>query len=131
MISVLVPSRERANALKESLASLGPVGEVLVRIDGDDTQIADYVSMKALKLLIGPRLGYEHLNEYYNDMADIAEGDWLMLWNDDCIMKTPDWQEKINKHDPTRPCVLNIHKPGHNYFPIVSRAFYEALGQFS
>lgn len=130
-ISILCPSRQRAGLLRKSLASLGPVHEVLVRIDDDDPDLERYEAIEGITLLKGERLGYERLNEYINELAAISTGDWLMLWNDDAIMETPDWQKPIDDFDPEMPAVLNVHKPQHNYFPLISREFYERLGEYS
>lgn len=130
-ISILCPSRERAGLLRKSLASLGDVHEVLVRVDDDDPELERYKAIEGIKLVIGERLGYERLNVYINELAEQSTGDWLMLWNDDAIMETENWQELIGEHDPELPCVLNPHKPQHNYFPLISREFYKRLGEYS
>jgi hypothetical protein len=48
-------------------------------------------------MFFGPRIGkgYDSLHEYYNELASKATGDWLMLWNDDAVMETEGWDEKI------------------------------------
>lgn len=130
MISVICPSRERADLLEKSLGSLGKGHELLVRVDNDDPQLEQYRRIPGIKLTVGERLGYERLNEYINELSTLSTGDWLFLWNDDAVMETPDWETFITQ-DPTKPAVLNPHIPLHNYFPLISRPFYEALGHYS
>jgi hypothetical protein len=100
-----------------------------VYVDNDDPQLSQYQAL--LDVTVGPRQGYEGLHHYVNLLAEKSTGDWLFLWNDDAVMQTKNWQKYIDPFDYTTPQVLNPHEPIHNYFPLVSRAFYEALGHFS
>jgi hypothetical protein len=130
-VSVICPSRQRAELLQYSITSLGPVHEILVRVDDDDPELELYQQNKDIFLSVGKRLGYERLNEYVNELSEDSTGDWLLLWNDDAVMETKDWQKALESYDPDKPAVLNIYKHEHNYFPLISRAFYEALGHYS
>lgn len=130
-VSVMLPSRERAELAQSSIKSLGKVHEVLLAVDDDDPQLEDYKKIKGVKLLIEPRHGYRGLNEYYNKMCLESTGDWVLLWNDDAVMHTPNWQEYIQDVDHTVPAVINIHFENNNWFPLVSRPFFETLGWFS
>ena len=101
MISVLVPSRERPELLARSLDSLGEGDlEVLVRVDEDDPRLEGYSRFPGL--IVGPRHGYRRLNHYYNELAERARGDWLLLWNDDSFMETPDWIDIVRSFDGHR-----------------------------
>jgi hypothetical protein len=138
-VSVMIPSRGRAELLNNSLHSLmdnakGDI-EILVRFDYDDPRdtgtpiwVGDCTQVK---IFHGPRIGrgYDSLHEYYNELAKHATGDWLMLWNDDAVMETEGWDEKI------RECgggLKVLTAPGDlNLFPIVSRPLYELLGYIS
>lgn len=134
MISVLVPSRERSDMLIKSIYSLGPGDyEVLVAIDKDDPEIDTYKNVVSsnVRVFITERHGYENLHEYYNLLAKKAKGKWLMLWNDDATMLTVDWVSKIEAQDHTEPIVLNLWKEQDNLFPVISRAWYQAVGHFS
>lgn len=135
-VSLLCPSRNRAEMLRESLASLGRGSyEVLVAVDEDDPQLEVYKQInresEKVRLSVMPRYGYQNLHEYYNRLASKARGDWIGLWNDDTLMQTEDWIEKITAHDHTAPKVLNPWKEPDNLFPFISRAWYQALGHFS
>jgi hypothetical protein len=135
MISVLVPSRARPDALRRSIDSLGEDGvEVLVRVDEDDPRLEDYSSFP--NVVVGPRHGYEGLHHYYNELASRASGDWLMVWNDDCLMETPGWVDVVRAHDG-RMVVLNPAtnhdnwKIDMNVFPILPREMVEVMGHLS
>jgi hypothetical protein len=78
-------------------------------------------------------LGYMGLNRYYNEMAKNASADWLWVWCDDAICKTPEWDQRI------RECtgefkLLKVHTHNeHPYsiFPIFPAAWLDTLGYLS
>lgn len=120
--------------LKESINSLGEGDwELLVAVDEDDPEFDQYCvpKMAGVKICPSTHHGYQNLHEYYNDLAKVAHGDWLMLWNDDAVMETKDWVDIIAKYDHTIPQVLNVWNELDNLFPLISRAWYEAVGHFA
>jgi len=135
VISILVPSRQRPELLKRSIESLGEGDlEVLIGLDEDDPRLEDYQGIGTA--VIGPRHGYGSLHSYYNDLAGRARGEWLFLWNDDCVMETPDWIEVVRSYDG-RTMVLNPNtnhdnwKIDMNVFPIFPRTLVEVMGHLS
>lgn len=135
-VSVVFPSRDRAVLAAEALDSLGTGDfEVLMAIDEDEPNEEAYtaitVGRKNLNIYITTRYGYQNLHEYYNYLAERAKGDWIMLFNDDAIMQTNNWVNIIAKEDHTIPQVLNVWNPLDNLFPLISRAWYEAVGHFA
>lgn len=134
MISVLMPSRGRAEMAGKSLVSLGKDIEVLMWVDDDDLQLQDYFALQIMgwRVFNKPRVGYPNMHEMVNYLANQATGEWLLLWNDDALMHTPDWQGKLPT--PThKPQVLNIYNsnPEVNLFPLINRSMYETMGHFS
>lgn len=133
IISVLLPTRDRADAVRDSAASLIANAscpenvEILVRIDDDDT--AKYELPQQCRVLTGERHGYRNLHRYFNEMAAQAQGEWLMLWNDDAMMETPGWDDKIRNAGSG----LQVLNPSGemNVFPITHRSVYELLGHLS
>lgn len=130
-VSVLLPTRQRAEMAKRAVDSLGEGVEVLLWLDNDDPQLKDYLSLFP-RVYVKPRLGYKGMHEMVNFLASKAKGDWLLLWNDDALMHTPDWQGKL----PTsthKPQVLNIYNsnPEVNLFPLINRPMYKAMGHYS
>jgi len=144
-LSVLVPSRGRAEALKHSIDSLGLEDnnlEALVWLDEDDPQLDEYqktfVDNSRVKLFVKPRVGYKGFHTMINFLASQAASDWFFLWNDDAYIANPDWYITFAEHaqiiDPKEePVVFNIWTPLINKgeFPVMSRKFYELLGHIS
>lgn len=129
-----MPTRGRVELAKQSIASLGKGDfEVLLAIDWDDEEsVKELTNIGHESLTISERFGYGRLHCYYNWLASEANGDWLMLWNDDAIMETPDWTDIISKYDHTIPQVLNVwNENGDNLFPLISRKWYEIVGHYS
>lgn len=141
MISVLLPSRGRPKDLEEAIDSLyshsayrDGVVEVLVRLDRDDPELDSYTDLRQMaEFVIGERgRGYPDMHVYVNELAALAKGDWLFLFNDDARMRTVDWDRKILEGEWPEICVLRPNQgDAGNLFPIVSRKFYETLGYFS
>jgi len=139
VISVLMPSRMRYQLAKESIESLGKGDfEVLMYIDDDDPDKVDYLDMGGLmglpvKTFVKPRVGYPNFHEMINFLASNADGEWLLLFNDDAVMDCDDWVDKVNNAEKGLT-VLNITNPGvdnNNLFPAISRELYELMGHFS
>jgi hypothetical protein len=135
MISVLVPSRERPDVLRNSIESLGEGDfEVLVRVDDDDPRLDAYAEIPGV--VRGTPHGYGGLHHYYDELAERARGDWLFLWNDDCIMETRDWIDVVRSFDG-KMAVLNPRTNHENWdidmnvFPIFPRKMFELMGHFS
>lgn len=148
-ISVLLPTRGRTDALMRSVKSLLDQAhrpnniEILYGVDDDDKNGLEYIKdtiSPALqdqdhnnKILIFERLGYANLNRYVNQLAKHATGRWLMFWNDDAIMQTPNWDQHITAHDGN---FVVLRMPTHNYhpyaiFPIVPIEWYRLMGYLS
>jgi hypothetical protein len=138
VISVLVPSRERPGPLARSVESLGGGRdlEVLVRVDEDDPCLDDYLRVPGIEPIVGPHHGYGALQRYYNELAERATRDWLFIWNDDCIMRTPGWIDVVRRYDG-KLAVLNPDTNHDNWaidmnvFPIFPRRMVELIGHLS
>lgn len=131
-VSVLIPSRGRHDLLKKAIDNLELMStrdvEILVRLDDDDEP---FVTDKAnVKIVIGPRYGYEGLHQYYNELAKQATGDWLMIWNDDSTIRTWGWDGRIQDAKLGRLSIIN-GTGKLNLFPVVSREVYQTLGHLS
>lgn len=142
MISLLCPTRGRPDSLWESIGSLNDhaadVGahEVLVAADPDERDSYAWADdLAGVRLWTAPeRFGYRCLHEYYNALAAMAAGEWLMIWNDDARMLTPGWDAVIEGALSASPGVLWMkanHCDGGNLFPAWPRAWSEALGHVS
>ncbi len=117
----------------ESVASLLSLAahpdqiEIVMRRDHDDK--IKYPELPRTRTIWGPPKGYAGLADYYNDCAAAAIGDWLMIWNDDCVMQTTSWDRLLHDRDPDAPAnwlvMLHIH------FPTLSRRWLEITGRMA
>jgi hypothetical protein len=147
-ISVLVATRRRAPLLARLAMSLVDNAddarsfELVLAFDSDDTETLDqWAKCDAARRvqwrsLVGPRMGYANLHVYYNALAEIARGDWLLLLGDDTFVTTDGWDDRIrskscdriyntgNPNDPDYSRVSLMH-------PVVPRAWYVAAGRLS
>lgn len=139
LISVLIPTRGRPALLKKSVRSLLDRAfrvddiEIVCRTDRDDPSYGPHgEEIQCLHTSwaqrIGEPLGYRGLHAYYSDCAARARGEWLVIWNDDCLMRTTDWDRDL-RFPP------NYAEPwmvlAHNHFPAVSRRWFEATGRIA
>lgn len=135
--------------LKRSLMSLFDLAkdpteiELLLAFDNDDKESLEWCQrhvfpelekrgVDAVVVEFTP-LGYLKLHEYLNALAGLANGNWLMFWNDDAVMQTQDWDQRITEHDGRFLC---LRMPTHNQhpyaiFPIVPRDWFYLLGHLS
>ena len=137
MISVLIPSRGRAESLAFSVKSLcrlaeNPSFEILVAADPDDEVTIAAARKLGCKLHVAPaRLGYQGLHHYYNYLASQATGEWMWLWNDDCRVLTRGWDEIIHEQpDAILHPQIDI-MPQHNSFPVIPAKWAQLLGYIS
>jgi hypothetical protein len=141
VISVLIPSRGRPEALSRSVDSLlenardpGNI-EILARIDEEDDCLLGYTDPR-IKILIGPEwLGYCSMDRFWNELAAASRGKWLMCFNDDALMETKGWDTVLSHYDPKQlPCLVpkdNSTTNGWPAFPIFPRRMFEILGHIT
>lgn len=132
LISVLLPSRGRPTLYRDSVQSLldnaihpGHV-EIVLRRDICDTEPYAIAGLQTNEI-IGESLGYRGLHRYYNEAADHAHGQWMLIWNDDCVMQTRGWDAMLGVLDPKADWLVVMH--GH--FPVVSRSWHDTTGRIS
>ncbi len=118
--------------------------EFLLRVDDDDEDTLELVRAiersnpwVPIKKIIGKRgNGYGDFHIWINELAKIATGDWLLLWNDDIVMKTDKWDEKIlfsfnEKAFPWSRDVIALFPKDNNGIFWLRKAAYDILGQVS
>lgn len=104
MISLLVPSRGRPDALAALWASAtetasGPI-ELVARLDEDDPMLEKYevhmgegcVKFQDLKGTVGPR---DVLSKYWNECAERARFPVMMHCGDDIRFRTAEWDKHV------------------------------------
>lgn len=139
LISLLLPTRGRTSLvtrLFESIAKntyhLDQV-EVVLYVDEDDLESHDLNSVDfRVVRIIGPALS---MGGYNSACLNKAQGDVLILANDDMVIQTTGWDDRVR--------ALNVEFEGHIYlgyandlfkksrfctFPIISRRTCELLG---
>ena len=137
MISVLIPSRGRPKSLAGSADSLLSLAanpdqvEILAAIDPDDEPA--YAGLRdegRIRFWTAPeRYGYMRLERYYNHLAAMAQGSWLLgTWNDDARMLTQGWDEIIEAQDPAVLWLGCTTMGGGNFWPAWPAAWTRALG---
>lgn len=148
-ITLLLATRGRTEALERSIHSIVEKAADLDRIqimfafDKDDTVGVPYFEstlqpwldardVNYLALKFDP-MGYIRLHHYNNKMASYADCEWLMIWNDDAIMLTDNWDHEIMKYKGQfKLLAVHTHRD-HPYsiFPIVPKKWYDLLGYIS
>jgi glycosyltransferase involved in cell wall biosynthesis len=147
-ISILLPTRGRTETLKTSINSLLATAknpqdlEILLAFDHDDQDSFDWFENNVSHDITQSgsmytawgftKLGYQRLNEYVNFLAGKSHGKWLLFWNDDARMETPEWDSVITAVQQFRVLRMPTHRD-HPYaiFPIVPRSWYELFGYVS
>ena len=106
-ITLITPTRNRPNDLRTFLKSIRDTAthpetiEILFYVDDDDAITIPLIKdleeeYKAFNLHfhIGPRS--DHFSkDYYNFLAKMAKGRWVMAINDDSVFMTPSWDAII------------------------------------
>lgn len=144
MISVLCPTRGRPQQFNQMLESIRKTTRTLVetfaRFDGDDKTVEEATRGRSwnpsLCWTIGMRIS---LSEIWNECANRALGDLLMLCADDVVFQTPGWDVMVEQAFEECPdkilCVYGDDGGPHGKefasLPIVSRAWVETVGYFT
>ena len=148
-ISVVFPSRERPEGLKKCIFSLldkakDPTRiEILVGLDSDDlinqeefqNVIAPNLDERGVTYtaILFPPIGYGRLHEYVNKLSAESHARWIMMWNDDAVMITENWDEVVLGYDGEFALLRAESNNEHPYaiFPIVPRKWVDIVGHFS
>lgn len=147
-ISILIPTRKRFPRLCRTINSFVDLAdqpdqiEFIIGVDSDDIETCDNVGKLSDELaeknisftaLEFPQLGYHRLHDYLNAMWKHSTGDWLIFFNDDAVMVSPQWDTMIRRYDGEFKCLAfdtHNHHP-YSIFPIIPRAWIEHLGTVS
>ena len=118
--------------------------EILVAVDNDDqdttSEIKKYTETKGnITIHTFERQFYKGFHNYINALVPLSQGKSLFLWNDDCIMKSREWDSTIINYHKSF-CVLNplvdtmVHYCRSNkniLFPIIPRAWFDVTGRWA
>ena len=156
LCSVMIPTRCRLMDLRDAVMSLQDLAavpeniEIIVRLEDEDPEIGLTIEMlrntvtksKLLCITGAHGNGFADLGDHWNRMAAMSSGDWLFVFNDDCVMKTQGWDTLLYEFEPTRYCsnwlpqnrdfcVIKPKLGKGNPFPIVSRQYFKLLRRLS
>ncbi|CAB5093776.1 hypothetical protein D3OALGA1CA_1070 [Olavius algarvensis associated proteobacterium Delta 3] len=137
-ISLLLPTRDRPDLLRRLFHSLAVNTEdprnveILLRVDEDDQRS---LGIRAGNIdiveIVGPR---DTMGAYNTDCMRRASGDIMILMNDDLVVRTPLWDNRIRSFTRTVPDGIFLAYPedmeSHGRmctFPILSRRTCELL----
>ena len=148
-IAVMLATHKRTDALSRSVFSLLDCTknldsiQIIFGIDNNDTvgtnhfvnviqPILDSCEIEYTALSFEP-MGYLGLNQYYNTMCEHADADWLMVWCDDAIMETQDWDERVAECTGEFKLLKAHAHNEHPYavFPIIPAEWREVTGYFA
>jgi hypothetical protein len=148
IISVLIPTRKRSQLVERSIKSLLANAsdssriEIMIAHDLDDLESKEYFCSEQWKSTIEsfgaisqvfetPAWGYNSLHTYYNFLAEKSKGQWLLIWNDDALMKSNGWDAYV---EANKDFVGLLHMLTENYrskfalFPLIPRTWIELFG---
>ena len=149
-ISILMATRGRPELAFKSLKSMIDLAhnvdqiEFCVAIDNDDIKSMDYFKETVVPwfeekdhnilVMTFDRLGYANLPKYMETLALQSRGAWFIVWNDDALMESQDWDKEIASY--TGQFKLLAFKDNHNehpysIFPIVPREWVVLFGTIS
>lgn len=150
IISILTPSRNRPQGLKELCESLFDNAEnpnqieVIVYLDLDDSHISEYVDYlnelstrytNPAKIIIGPKLV---LSDYPNKLLQIASSNIFMNLGDDMRCRAQNWDTEIVTAINQYPDKINFVYVDDGYWGpnlashwAIHRNYVECLGYFA
>lgn len=156
LISFLLPTRNRKDMFIESIDSIFNTCvddisfEVLAAVDADDvettTQLQNYYSDKTNVnfFTFEERQYYRGFQNYINYLVNQAKGKWLIIWNDDIVMRSYGWNKVIKEYNDEdkfvciNPLVSNMTHycrdkvfTHNNLAPIIPKKWCELTGHFS
>jgi hypothetical protein len=142
-ISLLVPTRGRLGHLAALLASYEQTvqgcedsSEIVFRVDQDDVGTMNYLDRAipyVRQVVTGPSRGYGSHGSLFNDCVPAADGDVLMVGNDDMVFKTRGWAPRLLEvasqfEDGIFDLGVSTFNAGHFPFIVVSRRAVNAIG---
>jgi hypothetical protein len=106
LVSILIPTRNRVQLLKECLDSINnkthdhSLVEILLKIDTDDVNTINFVNQYKLtssidikNIITDRKNGYGSLDEHMNNLSSLSEAEFLLGLNDDVEMLTEGWEQ--------------------------------------
>jgi hypothetical protein len=110
LLSVVIPSRENVDSLKNALNALISTSdisninyEIIIKIDNDDLHSLEQIyemckGKDNIYVIFSPRKnGYSSLINFLEDMTHLSHGKYILALADDSKMLTPNWNTILEK----------------------------------
>ena len=151
LVTVMLPTRNRTQLTHRSIKSLLDLAdnpaqvEISIAYDEDDMVSNEFFCSAAWQKFLDeysapsqlhctPSWGYIELHNYYNLLAEKANGQWLLLWNDDAVMLKPGWDTIVAENRDFMG-MLHMHSQGfpdnQTLFPFIPRTWIDIFGTLS
>tara|TARA_R100000005_G_scaffold96189_1_gene81279 strand:+ start:836 stop:1642 length:807 start_codon:yes stop_codon:yes gene_type:complete len=112
LLTVAIPTRKRIEHLLETLESIKDNTkdksriEIIIRADNDDEEtlenlhrVEEYNKHFDMNFIIDERWGgYADMDKILNQCFNQSKGEFFLALNDDCVVRSKDWDEILNKH---------------------------------
>lgn len=144
LVSVLIPTRRRTTALKQSIENMINNAEdpsqieFVLKIDSDDTETIEFVKNTNFDATVVPVIkerhqhGYAGIPTYLEQMIEHSSGHILLFFADDCYTETPKWDTLVKPFvDDT--CIINPINTDNvpfNVFVLMTRSMRNVIGSF-
>ena len=143
LFSFLLPTRKRAEWCIDSIKSIYFLArdktcfEIVLAFDEDDDtrdlilKVCDDLHID-YKSIVVPRHGYIKLHYYYNNLAKIASGAYMWLWNDDAFFLTLGWDDIMKEDIQRKPDVVwDFTSSFAGILPCIPRRYIDTMQHFS
>lgn len=142
LVSVLIPSRNRLDLLESCVKSWKTLAanpddiEIIVRLHLSDSESMAWAVKRPYSIQVVAGEDYNlhaSMSTFVNCLAACSTGDWLMPVSDDFECLTKGWDNALHavSTDPRNQYLIKhfevLNKPEARP-PIISRAFYHAIG---
>jgi hypothetical protein len=142
LFSFLLPTRKRIRGLSALLSSIEAMTtrpeelEIVLGIDEDDHSTRDFAwhGLNVVKVVVPPGLTMGRLNQA---CYKASRGQYLMAMNDDVLLRTPRWDDKVRfVLDAVPDDMFLVHVNDLLFgqklccFPMVSRTYCDIAGGF-
>ena len=136
LLTIALPTRGRKDLLLKTLESIyqddSDEFEVILKIDSDDIEtiaFAESCKFKNFKFIISDRRnGWLNLNQYFNELIEASNSEWILGFNDDAIMETPNWFKQL-KNQLVGDRIYFLNTNGYREsFPVYKKYLKELWG---
>jgi hypothetical protein len=146
LASILIPTRKRPASLQATIDSINQTTknksaiEILVKVDSDDEETKEFSKVVKseidVRFVVGDRhpRGYFGMAQYHDALVQVSRGKLLLVFADDCIMKTQDWDAHLESY-ADKPCIIGVDNndnegAGFHVLLVISRVLYNIMQTF-